>query len=176
MLTDLDVGSLAKVADGAVVVVSIARGRQIVATGSAAATSTLRIASLTKPVTAVATVRAANARGDPSTRRSWRSFPRADALPRAGSDVTIAHALSQTSGLAPTGGAETVSGLIGDEALLQAAHLVMSTGTVAQPGEGWEYFNGINFVAGALAATLHGKPYEVTVRDFVLEPCHMRHT
>ena len=136
-----------------------------------------RIASLTKPVTAAATVVAARRAGVPLT------TPVLDLLPdlrpdwRADPTVTLADVLAQVSGLRPAVTGEDVARMgAGDGALLRAARAVAQAGSDRPPGVGWEYYNGNYFLAGAVLTTLHGTTYERAVQDLVIDPWGLTRT
>lgn len=163
-----DLADLARTTTTAVVATSSPTGRILASLGGAGGATPFRIASLTKPVTAVATVLACRRAGvDLDT-------PLADVL---GSDApaaartTVAHVLSQTSGLSASVTAEDVRRLgDGDDALATAADLVLRAGQVRPAGERWEYYNGNYFVAGAVLAAVTGTTYEEALRQHVLDP------
>lgn len=168
---DLDLAPLSLLGSPAVVGASRSRVRQVLALGSAAAGTPFRIASLTKPLTAVATLLAARRAG------LGLDDPVVDALPHLRDDwaadeqMTLAHVLSQTSGLASTVLADDVSRLgSSDTALVESARLVVRAGSARPPGSTWEYYNGNYFLAGALTATLTGTTFEGAMADLVLGP------
>ena len=169
-LSSLDLRPLRQVARCAIVAVSAGRVRQMVSIGTASDTS-FRIASLTKALTAVCAVRAAERAGVgldthvldvlPALRDDWA----ADTGP------TIAEVLSQTSGLATTVTADDISRL-GDEdtVSMEAARLVVRAGSTRPRGHLWEYYNGNYFLAGAVIAALTRTTYEDALVDLVLRP------
>ncbi|WP_167584061.1 serine hydrolase domain-containing protein [Kineococcus rubinsiae] len=155
----------------AVAGVSVAGRRRTAARGPVDGTSVFRVASLTKPVTAAATVRALDRAG------VGLDTPVLDLLPglapdwRADRGITVAHLLSQTSGLAARVGAADVAALgDGPEVPLEAARLVARAGSACPPGRRWEYDNGNYFLAGAVLGALRGSTFEQAVRDLVLGP------
>ena len=101
-LVEEGLSRLASVARSAVVGVGLAGVVELAAVGDAQDDSTYRIASRTKPVTAVTTVLAARLAG------VALDTPVRDVLPELSPDwsahdgVTIAHVLAQTSGLSPS--------------------------------------------------------------------------
>jgi CubicO group peptidase (beta-lactamase class C family) len=170
---------LGEAASAAVVAVSVAGEREVFPLGSSdpRPDATFRIASLTKPFVAVATVLAA--------RRQQLSLemPAIDLLSElagdwaASPDVTVAHLLSQTSGLAPTVSADQVAALgSGEETALETARLVVQAGNARSPGQAWEYYNGNYFLAGAILATLTGFALEAALAAEVLAPWALSHT
>ncbi len=170
-LDNLDPGPLRHVARCAVVGASTKQATQIAPTGTATADTSYRIASLTKPLSAVAAALAARCVGVdldtyvldvlPDLRGDWAAEPR----------VTVAQVLSQTSGLASTVTADDILRLGHDDAaLFKAARLVVRAGSVRPPGQRWEYYNGNYFLAGAILEALTGRAYEVALNDLVLRP------
>ncbi|MEV8374676.1 serine hydrolase domain-containing protein [Kribbella sp. NPDC056861] len=139
---------------GAVVGVSDRGRREVAATGVEVGTP-LRIASLTKTVTAAATVRALSGKGfgvDTAV---------AEVLPELETQLTIGQVLSQSSGLRQTVSALDAAGLgEGDDVFGRAAQLVVAGGQEYPPGERWAYYNGNYFIAGALLARLTGGTFE----------------
>ncbi|SDK24638.1 CubicO group peptidase, beta-lactamase class C family [Nocardioides sp. YR527] len=161
-------------ATGAVIAVSRAGHRQIAEQGAATAETPFRIASLTKPLTAIATVLAAEAAGvDLETPVVDLGASSSVADP----GLTVSHLLAQTSGLAPVVTGEAVAALgDGEDALGKAARLVLGAGQVRRPGDRWEYYNGNYFVAGALLASLSGDRYESALDDLLLRPWGLTRT
>ncbi|WP_281284699.1 serine hydrolase domain-containing protein [Nocardioides plantarum] len=167
----MDVAPLRAAAGHAVVGTSVDRVRESVGIGRATTASSFRVASLTKPLTAVAVLRATQRAG------IGLDAPVLDVLPglradwAADRDLTIAEVLAQTSGLAPTVSGDDIARL-GDHdgVALDAARLVVRAGSIRSPGLRWEYYNGNYFLAGALVATLTGEPFEEAVESLVLRP------
>lgn len=168
---DVDLVPLREVAGTAVVAASASGVRQVGAVGTAAADTRFRIASLTKPITAAATVLAAKRAGVelktpvlevlPDLRRDWA----------ADRDVTVVDVLSQTSGLAASVTARDIARLgDADTAIMEAARLVARAGSVRRPGRAWEYYNGNYYLAGAIIASLSGTTYEHALDDLILRP------
>lgn len=165
MHPEMDLRRLVSATD-AVVAVSRAQSRQVIAQGAASAETPFRIASLTKPLTAIATVLAAEA-ADVDLATPVGELLRSAADPA----LTVSHLLAQTSGLAPVVTASEVAALgEGPDALAEAARLVLDAGQVRSPGDRWEYYNGNYFVAGALLARLAGDGYENALDDLLLRP------
>lgn len=174
LMTDsptINATSLDDIASVAVVGVSITGRRRVSPVGTATSTTAFRIASLTKPFTAAATVVAARRAGVEldtpvievmrHLRNDWAADQR----------LTIAQVLSQTSGLAPTVTSDDVARLGGSEsAITDAARLVVRAGSVRSPGRSWEYYNGNYFLAGAITATLTDRDFEDALADSVLRP------
>lgn len=170
-LESLDPTRLRHVAGCAVVGASNKQARQIAHTGTATADTPFRIASLTKPVTAVAAVLAARCVGVDLDTHVLDVLPdlRGDWV--AHREVTLAEVLAQTSGLASAVTADDIFRLGHDDAaLLEAARLVVRAGSVRPPGQRWEYYNGNYFLAGAIIEALTAKPLEVALDDLVLRP------
>jgi CubicO group peptidase (beta-lactamase class C family) len=143
----------------AVVGVSSRGQREVAATGVAADTP-FRIASLTKTLTAAATVRALQAKG------FALNTPVADILPELDTKLTVEQVLAQSSGLKQAVDAETAAALgEGDDVFLAAARLVVEGGHEYPPGERWSYYNGNYFLAGALLASLTGGTFEDAVSE-----------
>lgn len=139
---------------GAVVGVSHRGQRETAATGVTVDTP-FRIASLTKTLTAAATVKALQDKG------FGLDIPVAEVLPELETALTVEQVLAQSSGLKQAVDAETVAALgEGDEVFLAAAKLVVEGGQEYPPGERWAYYNGNYFLAGALLARLTGGTFE----------------
>jgi D-alanyl-D-alanine carboxypeptidase len=162
---------LRQMAGPAVVGVSTGGAPQVVSTEGAASDTPFRIASLTKPFTAVTAVKAAGHAG------VGLDTPVLDVLSELGDDwaadrqLTIAEVLSQISGLAATVSADEVRRLgEGDTVSVEAARLVVRAGNARPRGRAWEYYNGNYFLVGALIATLTGTTYEDAVAELVLRP------
>lgn len=143
--------------------------RRLDPTGTTGAGTPFRIASLTKPFTALATVLACRGAG------VALATPVLDLLPELADDwaaertITVADLLAQTAGLAPSVSAAEVAALgEGDEVLRETARLVGRAGSVRPPGQRWEYYNGNYFVAGAVLAALTGGTYEDALTGLVL--------
>ncbi|GAA1245778.1 hypothetical protein GCM10009665_40800 [Kitasatospora nipponensis] len=141
------------------------------------AESGFRIASLTKVLTSTALVRALRDRGIPL------DTPVLDLLPalapdwRAEERLTVEQILGQVSGLRASVDAAAAQALgEGDEALLEAARLVVRAGNERAPGERWSYYNGNYFLAGSVLAALGGTTYENTLRASLLDPWGLTRT
>lgn len=176
-LASLDLNALTHIA-GLAVVASSRRGtRQVAPIGETALVTPFRIASLTKPLTAVATVLAAR------QRQVSLDTPVIDVLPAlrgdwsADKNLTISEVLSQTSGLASTVTADEVLRLgDSDSVTLETARLVVRAGRARPPGRRWEYYNGNYFLAGAVIAALMDTTYEAALADLVLRPWQLAST
>lgn len=139
---------------GAVVGVSHRGQRETSATGVTIDTPH-RIASLTKTLTAAATVRALQDKG------FALDTPVAEILPELDTQLTVEQVLAQSSGLKQTVDAADAAALgEGDEVFLAAAKLVVQGGQEYPPGERWAYYNGNYFLAGALLSRLIGGTFE----------------
>jgi D-alanyl-D-alanine carboxypeptidase len=176
-LADVRRERLGSLARSAVVGVDTAGIAELVAIGDAHVDSAFRIASLTKPVTAVATVLATRGAGVeldtpvrellPDIRDDWQAHD----------GVTIAHVLAQTSGLTSSVTADDVTALgDGESALIDAARRVVRAGNIREPGLRWEYYNGNYFLAGAITAALYATTFERAVDELVLGPWGMKST
>ncbi len=168
---DIDVEPLRAVAGSAVVGTSSGGVRTTAAVGSATLVSPFRIASLSKPFTAVATALAAENAGIGLDAAVLDVLPQLRTDWSADHGLTIAEALSQTSGLSPTVTAEDIAGLGDDDDVFdEAARLVVRAGNARPRGRRWEYYNGNYFLAGAVIATLTGETYESAMEALVLRP------
>ncbi|WBQ06554.1 serine hydrolase domain-containing protein [Kribbella sp. CA-293567] len=146
---------------GAVVGVSD-RGRREVAATEVGVDASFRIASLSKTVTAAATVKALSSKG------FGLDVAVAEVLTELETDLTVAQVLSQSSGLRQTVSAADAAALgDGDDVFARAASLVVAGGQEFPPGERWAYYNGNYFLAGALLARLTGGTFEDAVGEFV---------
>lgn len=133
--------------------------------------SVFRIASLTKPLTAVATVQALAQRGIPLTTPAIELLPALAPDWQAESAITVEQLLAQVSGLRESVDGTTVAGLGQEpEALEEAARLVVRAGNDRDPGESWSYYNGNYFLAGCILATLTGTSYEQALNTMLLSP------
>ena len=148
--------------------------RRFGSVGSATVDSSFRIASLTKPLTAVATVLASSAQGVsldtlvidllPDLRSDWH----------ANRDLTLSNILSQTSGLSATVSAQEITHLgDGNDAILEAARMVVRAGSSRPPGKAWEYYNGNYFLAGAAIEALTASTYESALSQLLLRPWNL---
>ena len=118
-------------------------------------TSIFRVASLTKPLTAVATVRALVERGIALTTPAIELLPDLAADWRADRAITVEQLLGQVSGLRESVDGATVAALgQGPEVLQEAARLVVRAGNERTPGEAWSYYNGNYFLAGCILVAL----------------------
>lgn len=168
---EIGVEPLRSIAGCAVVAVSSAGVRKAGVIGSATIDSPFRIASLTKPLTAVAAVLAPQRAGIeldtavldllPGLRDDWI----------ADQSLTMADILSQTSGLAARVTSEDIAALGDDDSVhLEAARLVVRAGSARPPGEAREYYNGNYFLAGAVIACVTGMTYEQAMDALLLRP------
>lgn len=159
------------IASVAVVGVSFTGRRRVKPVGTATSDTPFRIASLTKPLTAAATVLAARGAGIELDTPVIEVMPHLHNDWAADQRLTIAQVLSQTSGLAPTVDSNDVARLGDSEsATTDAARLVVRAGSVRPPGRSWEYYNGNYFLAGAITATLTGTTFEDALADSILRP------
>lgn len=163
------------------VVVGISRdGRRTVEVDGpvdADGTSPFRIASLTKPFTAVATVRAFAERGIALTTPAIELLPALAADWRADQAVTVEQLLAQVSGLRESVEGSTVAALgQGPEVLLEAARLVVRAGSERAPGDSWSYYNGNYFLVGSLLAAVTGTSFEEALDAYLLTPWGLRRT
>lgn len=92
------IGSVTGLAPDAPTVIGLSeRGRREIATSGAREDSRFRVASLTKPVTAVAAVRAAAAAGEPGLDVRLRDLLPVAVPWRLAADLTLAHVLAQVA-------------------------------------------------------------------------------
>jgi len=156
---------------------SVGGHREVSAATGRSGVSVFRIASLTKSVSALATLRAADQAHVPLDTPVVQVLPALAPQWRADLGITIAHVLSQTSGLASTVTAANVA-VLGedDDVALRTARLVVAAGSSRRPGRRFEYDNGNYFLAGAVTAALYGTSYEQAVHDLVLDPAGMTRT
>jgi CubicO group peptidase (beta-lactamase class C family) len=167
----IDVETLRSAAACAVVGVSADGIRTAGQVGQATVDSPFRVASLTKPLTAVGVVLATGGAGITLETPVFDVLAGIRANWKADHTLTIADVLSQTSGLASTVTAADVASLgDGDDALLPAAQLVVSAGNARPRAMLWEYYNGNYFLAGAVLAALTGMSYEQAMQELVLRP------
>jgi D-alanyl-D-alanine carboxypeptidase len=157
------------------IVIAVSRGgaRELTTNGPSGArdTSLFRIASLTKPLTAVATVLALSARSIPLTTPALELLPALAQDWRADPGITVEQLLAQVSGLRESVDGATVASLGGGpEALEQAARLVVRAGNDRVPGERWSYYNGNYFLAGALLSAVTGASFEQALDQVLLGP------
>ena len=156
---------------------SVGGHREVSAASGRSGSSVFRIASLTKPVTALATLRAADQAHVSLDTPVVQVLPTLAQQWRADLGITIAHVLSQTSGLASTVTAADVAALgEDDDVALGTARLVVAAGSSRGPGRRFAYDNGNYFLAGAVTAALHGTSYERAVHDLVLSSAGMSRT
>lgn len=176
-MSGFDLEPLRHAARCAVAASSVGGVRRQASVGTAGLDTAFRIASLTKPLTAVATVLAARRSGVgldtqvldvlPDLRDDWA----------AERQLTIGEVLAQMSGLAATVTAADVLGLGDSDAVTsETARLVVRAGSARQPGRRWEYYNGNYFLAGAVIAALTEATYEDALDDLVVRPWGLRST
>jgi len=176
-MSGFDLDALRRTARCAVVASSVGGVRRQASVGSATVDTAFRIASLTKPLTAVGTLLASRRSG---VRLDTRVL---DVLPGLRDDwaadrhLTIGEVLAQTSGLASTVTADDVLRLgESDDVTWETARLVVRAGSARPPGLRWEYYNGNYFLAGAVVAALTEATYEAALDDLVLRPWGLRST
>ncbi|ACU77612.1 beta-lactamase [Catenulispora acidiphila DSM 44928] len=139
--------------------------------------SVFRIASLTKPLTAVATVRAFAQRGIPLTTPAIELLPSLAGDWRADQAITVEQLLAQVSGLRESVEGSTVAALgQGPDVLAEAARLVVQAGNERTPGERWSYYNGNYFLVGHLLATVTESTFEQALDTTLLTPWELRRT
>jgi len=173
----LDTASLLEAGAPFVAGLSLGGHRDVSAAAGCSGASVFRIASLTKPVTALATLRVAAQAYVSLDTPVVQVLPALAPYWNADVAITIAHVLSQTSGLASTVTAADVAALgEDDDVALETARLVVAAGSSHRPGRRFAYDNGNYFLAGAVTAALHGTSYEQAVHDLVLSPAGMTHT
>lgn len=129
------------------------------------------MASLTKPLTAVAAVLACRRAETGLDARVIDVLPELRGDWAADTGLTIEEVLSHTSGLAATVTAEDVRRLGEDDSVfIEASRLVVRVGNVRPRGQAWEYYNGNYFLAGAVVAALMHRTYEGALDELVLLP------
>lgn len=139
--------------------------------------SVYRIASLTKPFTAAATILALTARGIPLSTPAVELLPGLAADWRADPAITVEQLLGQVAGLRPSVDATAMAALHDSAgALAEGARLVVRAGSERQPGQRWEYYNGNYFLLGALVASLVRASYEDALDQLVLRPLGLADT
>lgn len=150
------------------------RGRREIATSGADEDVRFRVASLTKPVTAVAAVRAAAAAGAPGLGVRLRELLPGAVEWRLAPDLTLEHVLAQVALPAGTVTAADVAALgEGPDVLAQVAVAVAAAGGAPVVPARWHYENAHYFLAGAAIEALTGLAFEDAVRTLVLEPAAM---
>jgi CubicO group peptidase (beta-lactamase class C family) len=151
--------------------------RDIATRGPAGAESIYRIASLTKPFTSAALVLALRERGIPLDAPAIELIPPLAPDWRADSTITVGQILGQVSGLRQTVDSAAVAALDDtDDAVLEAARLVVQAGNENEPGQEWAYYNGNYFLAGAVLSAVTGLSYEQAVTQIVLGPWRLART
>ncbi|WP_280664154.1 MULTISPECIES: serine hydrolase domain-containing protein [unclassified Kitasatospora] len=139
--------------------------------------SCFRIASLTKVFTATALLRTLRDKRVPLATPVVELLPGLAADWRADKGLTVEQILGQVSGLRESVDAATVAALgDGDEALLEAARLVVRAGNEREPGRRWSYYNGNYFLAGAVLAAVGGTTYESALGRELLAPWDLART
>ncbi|WP_433291213.1 serine hydrolase domain-containing protein [Actinoplanes sp. CA-030573] len=147
--------------------ISVAGSRTV-----AGADGSFRIASLTKVLTSAALVLTLRDRGIPLDTPAIELLPGLADDWRADRSLTVEQLLGQVSGLRESVDAATVAALgAGDQALSEAARLVVRAGNERPPGTRWSYYNGNYFLAGAM---LH--PYEESLHNRVIRPWQLTRT
>lgn len=149
----------------------------MVPVGTAQRTTPFRIASLTKPFTAVAALLAMQRTAAGLETPVFDTLPELHGDWAADKTLTIGQVLSQTSGLAPTVTAEDV-GALGDSSTvaMDVARLVVRAGSARPPGHLWEYYNGNYFLAGAVITALMEMTYEEALEELILRPWALEST
>jgi CubicO group peptidase (beta-lactamase class C family) len=176
-MSGFDLEPLRRTARCAVVASSLGGVRRHASVGSAGLDTAFRIASLTKPLTAVGTVMAVRRRGIGLDTRVLDLLPGLRDDWAADRHLTVGQVLAQTSGLAPTVTADDVLRLGDSDAVTtETARLVVRAGSARPPGLRWEYYNGNYFLAGALVAALTEATYEDALDELVLRPWGLRST
>ena len=163
------------------VVIGVSReGRRAVETDGpldADGSSVFRVASLTKPLTAAATVRAFAQHGIPLTTPAIELLPDLAADWRADTAITVEQLLAQVSGLRESVEGSTVAALgQGPDVLTEAARLVVRAGNDRAPGESWSYYNGNYFLVGCLLAAVTESGYEQALDTELLTPWGLTRT
>ena len=152
--------------------------RAYAAAGSAApdrpmtAETPVRLASITKPMLAMAVFRAFQA--DPRSLDTpvREFFPELE--PTWHNDVTLRRVLSHTGGLRSADEATLNALGEGDDALTEAIRLESRLAYAWRPGAAWAYCNPGFRLAGAVLARHHGTTFEQAMQDLLLDPAGMR--
>lgn len=136
----------------------------------------VRIASITKPMMALAVYTAFRGEPDALDAPLREHLPELGKQWRLGDGVTLRRCLSHTAGLR-TADAATLAGFgDGDDALDRAVRFECALPTAWRPGRGWAYSNvGFRF-AGAVLARRAGTTFEAALRDLLLTPAGMADT
>ncbi len=176
---------------GAVAGISRRQAREVAAAGLAdertgrpmSCNTAVRIASVTKPVTAAAAVLASRAPMTGGGPRDALERPVLDLLPqlppdwRASPRLLLRQVLGQVSGLRAGLDGQALASLgDGDTALIEACRLVARRGQAGPPGQHWAYYNGNYYLAGAALAALRGTTFETALGEQVLRPAGMGNT
>lgn len=155
-------------------------GERVIASGGgspATESSPYRIASLTKPFTSAAVVLAFARRSIPLSAPAIGLVPALREDWRADPAITVEQLLGQVAGLRPSvDGAAAAALGDGDDAIAEAARLVVRAGSEREPGARWEYYNGNYFLLGAILSAVTGTSYERALAGTVLRPWDLRRT
>ncbi len=140
--------------------------------------TTMRIASVTKPIVAVAAVLACRASSGALDRPIIEDLPDLRERWKVSPELTLADLLSHTSGLYDESlTREALAGLgDGDDALTKAAGHVLNTPQIEPPGTTWRYYNGNYYLAGHVIARLRGQTFESALTEVLLWPAQMTGT
>ena len=130
-----------------------------------------QLASVTKPITAVALMTLVE---DEKLDLDDRIGNYVEKIPEAWQPITIRHLLSHTSGIKSF----TDTQLEGrkDHTPEQVLDYVRDAPLVFQPGHGWGYSNTNFFLLGMIVNKASGKPYKEYVQQRVLGPAEMKST
>jgi CubicO group peptidase (beta-lactamase class C family) len=138
--------------------------------------TSVRIASITKPMMAMAVFTAFRTEPDALDAPLSEHLPDLKPHWRLGDDVTLRRCLSHTAGLRSADD-ETLAGFgDGDDALDQAVRFESRLPTAWRPGRAWAYCNtGFRF-AGAVLARKQGTTFEQAIAEILFVPAGMDDT
>jgi D-alanyl-D-alanine carboxypeptidase len=136
----------------------------------------VRIASITKPMMAMAVFTAFRTELDALDAPLSEHLPDLKPQWRRGGDVTLRRCLSHTAGLRSADDATLAGFGDGDDALDLAVRYESGLPTAWRPGRAWAYCNtGFRF-AGAVLARKQGTTFEQAITDLLLGPACMGDT
>ena len=133
-----------------------------------------QIGSITKTVTATAAMRLVEQGKldlDATVRTYLPDFVLSDE--NVAAQVTVRHLFTHTGGWL---GDYFVDLGMGDDALAKTVESMVDLPQLTAPGEIWHYNNAGFYVAGRIMEVITGKPYEIALRELLLEPLGMDHS
>lgn len=131
------------------------------------------LASVSKGITALALMQLVEAGELSLDDRVVQHLPWFAVGGEAGSEITVAQLLYQTSGLTELGGSEANLRPDGPEALEEKVRALAGEELAFRPGESWEYSNHNFDVAGLLVQEISGQPYADYIEEHVFGPLGM---